>query len=168
LRLRDYLNRTQETQMPRSCRSPGYRFRLTAVAILFSSGAVAFAQAPGQSSPPSLKNTTTSEKAPRLGPTDISFLVRAAEGGLYEVAAGRLAASGGNHEQVRAFGEKLASDHAGSNARLAQLARDHAVALPGVISARHEVVLERLRKLSGPAFDRPFVQTLGIDDHRGR
>lgn len=149
---------------------PGRRSLSVVAAALLTAAGVAFAQSPGQSPLPAAKGAgpagLPSQATPRLGPTDTSFLMRAAEGGLYEVAAGKLAASRANSPEVRAFGETLVKDHSGSNEKLAALARDHGVMLPGVIPAKEEIVLERLRKLSGTEFDRQFVQTVGIDAHR--
>lgn len=146
------------------------RCRRAALAtLMLTTASLACAQPPGHSPgpwPTGGSIAASAQKVSRLGPTDTSFLMRAAESGLYETAAGKLAASRGHHEQVRAFGEKLARDHAATNGRLAVLARDHGVMLPGVIPAKEEIVLERLRKLSGTEFDRQFIQTVGIDAHR--
>ena len=149
----------REQPRRRLCVATGTIFLLTVLA------GHSLAQAPAKSTLPGGDNRPTRQPS-RLGPTDTSFLMRAAEGGLYEVAAGKLAASRGHLEQVRAFGVMLVADHSAISTRLTALARDHGVTVPGEIPAKQEVILERLLKLSGTEFDRQFIQTVGIDNHQ--
>lgn len=102
----------------------------------------------------------------RLSADDRVFALQAAGGGLYEVEAGRLAVTRAASAEVRSFGQMLVDHHTGSNAELVWLLRARGVPAPPVMPAALDAKLARLLPLTGDAFDRQFIQTAGIADHR--
>lgn len=122
-------------------------------------------QPPGQS--------PASERAGRPAPphasatrvTDEAFAADAARVSLYGIAGGRLAMTRGNNEQVQSFARTLVDDHARVYGQLVEVAREMGIALPGTVSPAQETALGRLAGLTGPSFDRIFVQTIGVDAH---
>jgi putative membrane protein len=90
----------------------------------------------------------------------------AAVGGLYEVAAGQLAAEHGSSTAVKDFGGMLIKDHGAANDELKRLAATRAVTLPSRLPRVKQDALDRLLKAPAARFDRQFVQQVGLQDHR--
>jgi len=95
---------------------------------------------------------------------DLRFLREAAGGGLAEVALGKLAVEHGQSTEVRAFGKRMMEDHGKGNEQLLTLAQSKQVELPAEVPADAKQTGERLATLSGPAFDREFMNGM-VADH---
>src|SRR3982074_908909 len=65
-----------------------------------------------------------------LTPADRDFINKAAQGGLMEVAAGKLAAQRGLDPAVKSFGQKMVTDHTAANDTLKSLASSKQMNLP--------------------------------------
>ena len=102
----------------------------------------------------------------RLDPQDRKFLMDAAQGGLLEVEAGRLALERASSEPVRQFAQQLVKDHTDANEKLMQIAQDKGIELPKQLDAKHKQQLDKLSKLQGEEFDRAFITQLGHKDHK--
>lgn len=96
---------------------------------------------------------------------DQQFVEHAAQGGMAEVALGRLASERGTHPQVKGFGERMVADHGKANDALKTLAAAKGVAWPQEPDRSHKRDTERLAKLSGAAFDRAYMKHM-VDDHQ--
>lgn len=101
-----------------------------------------------------------------LAAADAKFVEKAAGGGLFEVAVGKLAADKASSADVKAFGSMLVEHHGAANEKLAQVAASHSVVLPTAVPADKQKIIDRLAGLSGTAFDRDFVKAVGIKDHQ--
>lgn len=104
--------------------------------------------------------------AAALAAADRNFIALAAEGGLFEVEAGRLASERAQHDGVKAFGATLSSDHGDANQRLRDLAAAKGVTLPTTVSAAQRTLLQKLGQASGADFDRQFIAEVGIRAHQ--
>ncbi|MBI5334490.1 MAG: DUF4142 domain-containing protein [Burkholderiales bacterium] len=104
--------------------------------------------------------------AASLAIADRNFLAHAAEGGLFEVEAGRLASERAQHTGVKALGATLSSDHTDAAQRLRDLAAAKGVTLPTTVSAAQRETLTKLGQASGADFDRLFLAQVGIDAHQ--
>jgi putative membrane protein len=104
--------------------------------------------------------------AAALSPADSKFVKSAAEGGLYEVAVGKLAADKAGNAEVKSFGSMLVEHHSAANDKLKKVADAHGITLPTVLPSDKQKKLDRLSSLSGDAFDRQFVEMVGIADHQ--
>lgn len=102
--------------------------------------------------------------ADKPGAADQGFYQKAAEGGLAEVEAGKLAQKKGNSDAVKKFGAMMVSDHSKANAKLMTIASEKSVKLPTKLSPKHEQEKAKLEGLSGEAFDAAYVQGQ-IRDH---
>jgi len=100
-----------------------------------------------------------------LSAAERSFINEAAGIGLYEVEGGQMAAAKGTQPAVRAFGTMLVAQHRASYGELQVVARANGITLPINVEADKRSKLDRLAQLTGAAFDREFVQTVGIADH---
>jgi putative membrane protein len=90
---------------------------------------------------------------------DTRFVMQAWEGGMMEVAKGKLAAQKGAHEAVKQFGQKAADDHAKVNDELKSIAGGKHITLPDEMpKSPTQATLAKLEKLEGAAFDRAYVE----------
>ena len=96
--------------------------------------------------------------------TDQQFVSLAAMGGLAEVQLGRLATERARRGSVQQFGERMVLDHGAMNAELARLAERKAMTMPIALDDTHQQTTERLARLSGPEFDRAYMQAM-VADH---
>jgi putative membrane protein len=99
-----------------------------------------------------------------MTPEDKEFVSKAGMGGLFEVQAGQLALSKGASADVRAFAQRMVTDHGKANAELAQLAVTKGLALPTELGGTHESAFEHLDGLSGAEFDKAYMQHM-VEDH---
>jgi putative membrane protein len=96
---------------------------------------------------------------------DESFVKKAAKGGMAEVQLGKLAAEKASSPDVKKFGQRMADDHGKANDELKTLAQNKNISLPTDLDAKDKALQNRLSKLSGPAFDRAYMQAM-LTDHQ--
>jgi putative membrane protein len=125
------------------------------------------AQPGGESSQPGTRPQPGGQPAQaKLSSSDRKFLMEAAQGGLLEVEAGRLAAARAGSDEVRQFAQQLVKDHSDANEKLMQIAQDKGVQLPKQLDAKHKQQLDKLSKLKGEEFDRAYLAQIGHKDHQ--
>lgn len=164
-------------------KQPSSMRTLPLVLSLAFAGGVALAQTTGSAgTPPSTGSSVTggqaapavqpgagtrksdTRKTGKLARGDRQFIQEAAEGGMFEVQAGQLAANKAGDDAVKTFANKLVEDHSAANNELVQLANSKGLELPAAPgrSKRHD--LEKLGKQSGAKFDQMFVKD-AVKDH---
>jgi putative membrane protein len=89
---------------------------------------------------------------------DASFYKHAAEGGISEVDAGRVAQDKASSQQVKDFGAMMVKDHSAANEKLQALASSKSVTLPTTASVGQMATKAKLDVLSGDAFDKSYVK----------
>jgi putative membrane protein len=99
-----------------------------------------------------------------LTPVDRDFINQAAQGGMMEVAAGKLAAQRAMDPTVKAFGRKMVTDHSAANDMLKSLAASKNVPLPESVSEEEHAALGKLEGLNGTEFDKTYSQMM-VKDH---
>ena len=102
----------------------------------------------------------------KLSQQDRKFMMEAAQGGMLEVEASRMALERASSQQVKEFAQQLLKDHTDANEKLMQIAQDKGVKLPKELDAKHKQQLSKLGKLKGDEFDRMYMQELGHKDHK--
>ena len=99
-------------------------------------------------------------------PTTASgFLINAAQSGMLEVNASRLALERSKNSAVRSFAQNMVDDHTKANEEVMKLAEARKVALPRALAGEQRVIYERLQGLSGTEFDRNYAATVGVSAH---
>lgn len=93
-----------------------------------------------------------------------SFMAEAAQGGMMEVALGKIAASKAANPEVKAFGQRMVVDHGKAGDELKALAAKKKIELPAEMSGGQKETVDRLSKLSGAEFDKEYVKLM-VDDH---
>lgn len=92
------------------------------------------------------------------------FFVKAADGGMAEVAAGKLAQEKSTLKSVTEFAGMMVADHTGANAGLKELAQKKNVTLPDTVSQEHQKAAADLGKKTGKDFDKAYMD-MQVKDH---
>jgi putative membrane protein len=100
-----------------------------------------------------------------LDKDDERFMVKAANGGLMEVAAGKLAHEKASSKEVKEFGHHMMEDHEKANNDLKQLAEAKKVMLPDSMDSDAKDKLAKLAKKTGKDFDKAYMEEM-VDDHK--
>ncbi len=95
---------------------------------------------------------------------DHQFVMNAAKGSMAEVELGKMAAEKGTSDEVKKFGRRMADDHGKASEELRTLAQNKHITLPTDLDPKDKALRDRLSKLSGPAFDRAYMQAM-VSDH---
>jgi putative membrane protein len=96
---------------------------------------------------------------------DKIFATDAAQGGVAEVEMGQLALQKGTSPQVKQFAQRMVTDHTQANQELMQLAKSQNLDLPAQVDSKHKSDMDRLRGMSGTAFDTAYMQHM-LQDHQ--
>jgi putative membrane protein len=94
-----------------------------------------------------------------------AFILNAAKGGLAEIKMGKLAAEKAADPKVKEFGSKMVEDHQKANDELRHVANDKKVKWPDDLTDEQVATFKKLAQLSGPDFDRKYVQAM-VEDHQ--
>ncbi|HEX3071450.1 MAG TPA: DUF4142 domain-containing protein [Thermoanaerobaculia bacterium] len=108
--------------------------------------------------------TATSTAASTLGPDDTTFVNKAAQGGMAEVSLGQLASSKATNADVKAFGDRMVTDHTRLNDELKQFAQSKGVTLPADVDKESKDTADKLSKASGKEFDKAYIDDM-VKDH---
>jgi putative membrane protein len=112
--------------------------------------------------------TTTGQTGGTVSNTsdaDKTFVTSAGMAGLAEVQYGNLALQKSENADVRAFAQRMVTDHGKSNTELAQLVTAKGLALPAELAGKHQQGYEHLEGLGGAEFDRAYMQHM-VSDHQ--
>lgn len=101
----------------------------------------------------------------QISPADKTFATKAAAGGLAEVSLGTLATQNAGNAQVRAFGQRMVTDHTQANQELIQIAKQQDMTIPTKPDAADHATEQRLENMKGQAFDTAYMQDM-VQDHQ--
>ncbi len=93
----------------------------------------------------------------------ISFVNAAAQSGLMEVAAAKLAVSASRNAAVKEFAYRIIYDCEKMNADLAEAARKSGVDVPAELDATHAGILQSLKDASPQEFDAKYLAQTMLD-----
>ena len=99
-----------------------------------------------------------------MAPADKEFIAKAGMGGLAEVQMGNLATTKASNAAVKAFGQRMVTDHSKANEELKTLATAKGVGLPTELDSEHKGALDHLASLSGAEFDKAYMDHM-VQDH---
>jgi putative membrane protein len=89
-----------------------------------------------------------------------TFVTTAAQDGLLEVEAGKLAESKASNSRVKDFGRHMVTDHQQANTELEQIAKNKGIVLPTKLDSEHQSMLDQLESKSGEDFDTAYTQAM--------
>ena len=125
--------------------------------VLVFCGAIALPLAVAQAPTSDSSSSSSAKPSPSAPATDAKFMREAANGGMAEVELGQLAAQKAASDQVKQFGQRMATDHEKANDQLYQLATQKNIRLPKGPPASERAEKSRLEKLSGDEFDKAYM-----------
>ncbi|QQL51394.1 DUF4142 domain-containing protein [Mucilaginibacter ginkgonis] len=114
------------------------------------------------------KDTTTNVAATggiAVDQGDAKFATDAANGGMAEVALGKLALTKSTNPDVKGFANMMVNDHGKANADLMALAKAKNITLPATVDEEHQKKADDLSKMSGKDFDKAYVDAM-VDGHK--
>jgi len=91
------------------------------------------------------------------------FVKMAAQDGMTEVEAGKLALDKSQDPQIRDFAQRMVNDHGKANAELAKIAKSKGIDAPKALDAEHKAMVETFRSKSGAEFDAAYAQHMNMD-----
>src|SRR5450755_3415256 len=96
---------------------------------------------------------------------DADFAVEAADGGMLEVALGKLAVRKGTSSSVKKLGALMVTDHSKANMELKALADGKHIDLPATMSNKCQKEVSNLDQKSGKDFDKAYADLM-VKDHK--
>ena len=96
---------------------------------------------------------------------DAKFATDAANGGLAEVALGKLALTKTHNESIKKFAQMMVDDHGKANEELKRIAKTKNITLPDAVDADHQKKIDDLDKKHGRDFDQAYVDAM-VDGHK--
>lgn len=124
-------------------------------------------QSPTRPSNTDMNNPATQGQTESAAPAkvdDKKFAKEAAIGGMTEVELGKLAVQKASSDAVKQFGQKMIDDHTKANDQLKEIASKEGLTLPQALDSKHQARVDKLGKLSGPAFDKAYMKD-AVKDH---
>jgi putative membrane protein len=91
--------------------------------------------------------------------------MKAAQGGMAEVALGQLAVSHASNGKVKEFGQRMIDDHTKANTELKQVASHKGETVPSQVDPKDQATMDRLSKLNGNQFDGAYMNDM-VKDHK--
>lgn len=108
-------------------------------------------------------NAVIAANADNAIPEPTTFVKKAAQDGMTEVEAGKVALSKSEDPSVRSFAERMVADHSKANAELSSIAQAKGIEVPKQLDAEHQSMVDALSAKSGSDFDREYSQHMNMD-----
>jgi putative membrane protein len=100
----------------------------------------------------------TAAGAAPVSSQDQVFVTQAAQGGMAEVSAAKMALRKSTNPTVDAFAHRMIADHGKANAQLASIAKAQGLVPPTEIDQMDQTMADKLSTLSGKAFDDAYLK----------
>jgi putative membrane protein len=97
--------------------------------------------------------------------TDAEFAVDAADGGMMEVALGKMAVAKAVSKEVKIFGKNMVTDHSQANSELKKLAAAKNISIPTELSEKCRKQVDELAQKKGRDFDEAYIDMM-VKDHK--
>jgi putative membrane protein len=105
----------------------------------------------------------SADSASAVAEDDAEFAVAAANGGLAEVALGKIAADKATDPNVKAFAKQMITDHTKANEELKMLADSKNITLPAAPNEEKQKAAADLGGMSGSDFDKAYIAQMKKD-----
>lgn len=96
---------------------------------------------------------------------DKQFLTKISQGGFNEIKLSELAETKATNPQVKAFAHKMVIEHKGLALRMQPFAQAWGLSGPVNLDADHQAEYDKLSGLSGPDFDKEYINVMEKDHH---
>ena len=109
--------------------------------------------------------TTTGATGIAVDEKDAKFATDVANGGMAEVALGKVASEKATNAQVKEFAAMMVMDHGKANEELMAIAKTKNITLPVAPDADHQKMAADISAKSGAEFDKAYVDAM-VDGHK--
>jgi putative membrane protein len=143
------------------------KLAVTAIGVCCLSGAVAIAQDTGTTStrPADTTRTADATSMQRSKLSSAEFVKKAGAAGVAEVAVGKLGSEKATSPEVKAFAQKMVTDHTKANKELMAAAKAKNLEVPTDADMMHKAMMEKFEHQKADAdFDHDFMQQM-VRDH---
>jgi putative membrane protein len=123
---------------------------VSALPLILASAPAAFAADPPakQAAVPAVATPSTS-----------TFLTNTAVANLFEIESSKVALAKTKNDKIKAFANLMVTDHTGAGMKFKQAVTDAKLTPPAEkLDAKHQALLDDLKKKEGPAFDTAYVK----------
>ncbi|MBA2562589.1 MAG: DUF4142 domain-containing protein [Chitinophagaceae bacterium] len=93
------------------------------------------------------------------------FVMKAASGGMMEVALAKMAQQKGKNQRVKNFAKMLVQDHTKAGNELKGIATSKSITVPSEMMAEHKTHVDEMSKMSGAEFDKSYMSMM-VNDHQ--
>ncbi len=100
-----------------------------------------------------------------LAQHDSSFVEEAAQAGMAEVMAAKLALDKSHDDAVRNFAQRMIDDHTKANDKLKSIVKAKNISVPGQPSKEQLKKIDSLHKVSGDKFNQRYTEFFGVPAH---
>lgn len=122
------------------------------------------AQSPSSSTMDPTTTGATGGTSTTVSAADGEWVVKAGMAGLAEVQMGNLALQKAQSADVKAFAQRMVTDHSKANEELSQIVTAKGLTLPAELDSEHKAGLDHLTGLSGAEFDKAYMDHM-VGDH---
>lgn len=118
-----------------------------------------------------MDTTTAVTEAPvnmdtaKLVKDDSTFVLKAADGGMTEIEASKVAQTKATNQRVKDFSAMMIADHTKAGDKLKGLVTPKGITPPATLSKSHQSAVDNLSKKSGADFDKAYMSMM-LDDHK--
>jgi len=105
-------------------------------------------------------------RPPVVSPAEQNFMMKSTEADLTEIDMARLALQKSNNKDVRDYANMIQRDHSSALEDLTDLMKDKSVSQPGTTPPDVSKDLNMMNGLSGPEFDREFINRMVADQQK--
>ena len=96
-------------------------------------------------------------------PEPATFVTKAAQAGITEVEAAKVALEKSQDPSIRSFAQRMVTDHGKANKELESLAKTKGLDVPKKLDAEHQSMLDALSAKTGAEFDREYSRHMKMD-----
>src|SRR6201996_9799289 len=104
-----------------------------------------------------MMSTCAAWAATSVSDADKSFVAMVSQGGMYEVALGKVAETQGSTQDIKDQGNTEAHDHDLVGAKLKSIAEANSLDFPSKLNAEFQARLDKISALTGEKFDSAYV-----------
>lgn len=107
----------------------------------------------------------TPSAAGALTSVERDFIAQMGAKSLFEIKVSELAAEKTSDPALKSYAAMVAADHKGVSEEASRLAAGHGVNLSQTLSPQDQKTLSALQNAKGAAFDKQYLQTVGVTEH---
>lgn len=97
------------------------------------------------------------------GADPTTFVTKAAQGGMTEVALSKAAATKSSDPGVKKFAEQMVQDHEKANEELSTIAKKKGLDVPASMDAEHQAIVQKINAKSNRDFDQAYGKQMALD-----